>query len=283
MKQIRIVILSLLFGLSAIDLKAQVIITDEHQDFTPEAYWQDVDFNDTALIASPKFDEMMVDFLYRFTCSNQEGFDTLSYFGVSFLLEQAKVNMRVYEYVLEFLLNGYSNMGKSQIVDYLLTYPMLFEGEISMEEGSRLDSITEPYQKLKVGAKAPDFSVVTIDGKSYHLYESTAKNVLVVFWSKDCEYCHEFLTEIRKNLNLRSDYELVTFALADSQKEVAEAVKKLRLRGHHFFDPLRWESKPFLDYHVTSTPTVFLLDEEKNIVCKPYDWHELKLYISRNK
>ena len=283
MKQIRIVILSLLFGLSTIGLKAQVIITEEHQDFTPEAYWQDVDFNDTALIHAASFDDMMVDFLYRFTCSNQEGFDTQSYFGVSFLLEKAKVNMRVYEYVLEFLLNGYSNMGKSQIVDYLLTYPMLFEGEISMEEGSRLDSITEPYQKVKVGAKAPDLSGVTIEGKPYHLYESTAKNILVVFWSTDCEYCHDFLTEIRKHLNLKSDYELVTFALADSQEEVAEAVKKLRLRGYHFYDPLRWESKPFLDYHVTSTPTVFLLDEEKNIVCKPYDWSELKLYVKRNK
>ena len=283
MKKIRIVILSLLFGLSVIGLKAQVIITEEHQDFTPEVYWQDVDFNDTALIHAASFDDMMVDFLYRFTCSNQEGFDSQSYFEVSFLLEKAKVNMGVYEYVLGFLLNGYSNMGKSQIVDYLLTYPMLFEGEISMEEGSRLDSITEPYQKVKVGAKAPDLSGVTIEGKPYHLYESTAKNILVVFWSTDCEYCHDFLIEIRKHLNLKSDYELVTFALADSQEEVAETVKKLRLRGYHFYDPLRWESKPFLDYHVTSTPTVFLLNEEKNIVCKPYDWLELRLYIKKNK
>lgn len=275
--------MTLFLGLAATGLKAQVFVTEESYAFTPEAYWHDVDFSDTSLISNSEFDDMMVDFLYRFTFSNQEGFDPQWYFGVAFLLEKAKVNMRVYEYVLEFLLNGYSNMGKSQIVDYLLTYPMLSEGEISMEEGFRLDSITDPYQRVKVGAKAPDFSGVTIDGESYHLYESTAKKILVVFWSTDCEYCHDFLTEIRKHLNLKSDYELVTFALADNQEEVAEAVKKLRLRGYHFYDPLRWEGQAFLDYHITSTPTVFLLDSEKDIVCKPYDWLELKLYLKRNK
>ena len=190
--------------------------------------------------------------------------------------------MKVYEYAIGFLLNGYNNMGKSQVVDYLLTYPMLFEGEISMEEGRRLDSITEPYQKVKVGAQAPDFNGVTIDGDSYRLYDSKAKNIIVVFWSTDCEYCHDFLKAIRKHLNLKSDYELVTFSLADSQEEVTEAVKDLRLRGYHFYDPMRWESRSFLDYHVTSTPTVFVLDENKMIVCKPYDWKDLKEWL-RNK
>lgn len=263
-------------------MMAQVVVTEEHHAFTPDAYWQDVDFSDTSLVSNPEFDDRMVDFLYHYSFSYEKSFDRQWVTGVSIILEKAKVNMRVYEYALEFLLNGYSKMGKSQIVDYLLTYPMLFEGEISMEEGLRLDSITEPFQKVKVGAKAPDFEGVTIDGKSYQLYESDSEHILVVFWSTDCEYCHDFLTEIRRHLNLKSDYELITFALADNQEEVIQSVKKMRLHGFHFYDPLRWESKPFLDYHITSTPTVFLLDKEKNIVCKPYDWLELKLYINKN-
>lgn len=229
------------------------------------------DFSDTA----------MIDFLYQYTCCDEAHFDSLTISGVGILLEKAKADMKTYEYVLGFLLNGYSKMGKSQVVDYLLTYPKLFEGDITVEEGLRLDSITEPYQKVKVGAKAPDFQGVTVDGKKYHLYESESRQFLLVFWSTDCEYCHEFLKDIRKHLNLKSEYELVTFALADNQDEVVEAVKDLRLRGYHFYDPLRWESQAFLDYHITSTPTVFLLDPEKNIVCKPYDWTELKHYIKQ--
>lgn len=250
-----------------------------------ESYWKDIDFNDTSLVSSKLMTERMVAFLYEYSIDeeiDEKRFDSLSVTNVAFLLDKAKINMRMYEFVLEFLLNGYSNMGRTQVVDYLLTYPRLFEGEITMEQGMRLDSITESYQKVKVGVKAPDFKGVTIDGRPYRLFESEAKQILVVFWSTDCEYCHDFMTEIRKHLNLKSDYELVTFALADNQEEVTVAVKKMRLFGYHFYDDQRWESKAFLDYHITATPTVFLLDEEKNIVCKPYDWLELELYIKEN-
>ena len=275
MRYIKKFILFVLLLMVSAEMKAQ--------DFVPETYWSNVDFTDSSLVSSNAFSHKMIDFLYQYACCEEERFDSLTISGVGLILEKAKVNMRVYEYAIGFLLNGYTAMGKSKVVDYLLTYPMLFEGEISMEEGLRLDSITEPYQKVRVGAQAPDFKGVSVDGKPYHLFDSEAKNVIVVFWSTDCEYCHDFLKSIRKHLNLKSDYELVTFALADSQEEVEQSVKQLRLPGYHFYDPLRWESKPFLDYHITSTPTVFLLDRGKNIVCKPYDWYELKLYINTNK
>jgi peroxiredoxin len=135
---------------------------------------------------------------------------------------------------------------------------------------------------VKVGAQAPDFKGTTIDGKSYSLYDSQASHIIVVFWSTDCEYCHDFLTQIRKHLDLKSDFELVTFALAEDKDDVAKTVKKMRLPGYHFYDDLRWDSKAFLDYHITSTPTVFVLDENKTIVCKPYDWLELKDWLRSN-
>ena len=275
-KYLHIVLLLLAFLCPVVILRAQVTPPDEE--------WSEVDFKDTALISSQTFSAKMVDYLFRTTTDgDMKRFDSLSMISISNILERAKVNMRVYEYVLEFMLNGYTNMGRTQVIDYLLNYPMLSEGEVSVEEGHRLDSITEPYQLVKVGAKAPDFMGVGIEGETYQLYRSEAKRILLVFWSTDCEYCHDFLTKIRRQLDLKSDYELVTFALADSQEEAAETVRQMRLPGHHFYDPLRWESKAFLDYHITSTPTVFLLDAEKNIVCKPYDWDELKLYIKSNK
>ena len=257
--------------LSTASLRAQ---TDRLQ-----TYWADTDFTDTTLISSRAFSDKLIDYFYSFTDGDEQRFDSLSIAGLDVVLGRAKVNMRVYGFVLDFALNGYSNMGRDRVMDYLLNYPQLIEGEITMEEGLRLDSIAEPYQKVRVGAKAPDYVGVTIDGKAYEIYASTARNTLVVFWSTDCEYCHEFLTQIRKHLDLKSDFELVTFALAESQEEVLCTVKKMRLPGYHFYDEKRWDGDAFLDYHVTSTPTVFVLDETKTIVCKPYDWQDLKQWL----
>ena len=249
------------------------------QNEAMSAYWDEVDFNDTTLIASKALDEKMVGFFYSFTDGDEQRFDSLSVEGLGVLLGKAKVNMRMYEYVLGFALHGYAGLGRDMVTNYLLNYPQLAEGEISMEQGLRLDSIVEPYQKVRVGVKAPDFTGVTIDGKPYNLYASKAQRTIVAFWSTDCEYCHEFLTQIRKHLNLKTDVELVTFALAEDQEEVARAVKKMRLPGYHFYDVLRWEGEAFLSYHITSTPTIFVLDENKEIVYKPYDWDDLKYWL----
>jgi len=249
----------------------------------PLADWSDVDFSDTTLVTSEAFRTRMINTLYTTAADGDlTQFDSISMSCIGSLLEKAKVNMRVYEYVLEFMLNGYTNMGRTQVVDYLLNYPMLLEGVISVEEGLRLDSITNPYQLVKVGATAPDYVGVTIDGIPYSIHESKANKIIVFFWSTNCEYCHDFLVQIRKHLDLKFDFELVTFALAENQAEVEKTVKKMRLPGYHFYDDLRWEGKAFLDYHVSSTPTVFLLDENKTIVCKPYDWYYLKQWLKSN-
>lgn len=259
------------------------VLTSTAQSVKFDEYWDGFDFSDTTLISSNELSDKLVDYLYQFTEADENRFDSLTIAGLNVVLGKAKVNMRMYEYVLEFALNGYSGMGRSVVTDYLLNYPQLAEGEITVAEGLRLDSITEPYQKVRVGAKAPDFSGVTIEGRSYAIYASKAKYTLVVFWSTDCEYCHDYLKQIRRNLDLKSEFELVTFALADNREEVSRAVKKMRLPGYHFYDELRWDSKAFLDYHITSTPTVFVLDEDKRIVGKPYDWEELKFWLKQNK
>ncbi len=182
----------------------------------------------------------------------------------------------MYEFVLQYLLKGFTAMGLDEVVDHVLNFPCIAEGEITEGQGMRLVELTEPYQKVRVGAKAPDIEAVDLNGKPYRLYDSKANHIILCFWSVDCEYCHDFLREVRKHLDLKDGYELVTFALADSRKEVAREVRKMRLPGRHFYDEARWESKAFLDYHLVSTPTIFLLDADKVIVAKPYDWNELK-------
>ena len=274
MKKIIHITFLVVLMLSGVSMKAQADVMS--------GYWDDVDFSDTTLVTSKAFSDKMVSYFYSFTDGDERRFDSLSIAGLGVLLNKAKVNMSVYEHVLEFALNGYASMGRDAVTDYLLNYPQLAEGEITMEEGMRLDSISEPYQKVRVSAKAPDFEGVTIDGKSYCLYDSQASHTIVVFWSTDCEYCHDFLTQIRKHLDLKSDFELVTFALAEDKDDVVKTVKKMRLPGYHFYDELRWDSKAFLDYHITSMPTVFVLDENKTIVCKPYDWQELKDWFRSN-
>ena len=250
---------------NATDYAARLIRVDV------DSQLQSSDFQDPAMIPTNVLTTKMVHFLEM----SSDDFIKAS----DHILAMAKVDVNSYAFALEYLLKGFTALGLSGVTDYLLNFPQLAEGEITQEEGAMLQRITEPYQMVKVGAKAPNVQGLTVDGKPYELYASDASQILIVFWSVDCEYCHDFLVQIRKHLDLRKDYELVTFALADHKEEVVKELKKLRLHGYHFYDDDRWEGKAFLDYHVVSTPTVFLLDRDKTIVSKPYNWEEFKQII----
>lgn len=129
------------------------------------------------------------------------------------------------------------------------------------------------------GDKAIDFEGETVDGRTYHLYDSQAEWIIVCFWAVDCDHCHDFLKSLRRNVDLKHDFELVTFALADDAKQVRKKARCMRLHGYHFFDPAGWDSAPFLDYDVNITPTVVLIDKDKNIVGEAYEWDEFKELI----
>lgn len=249
-----------------------------------DAFYQDYDFNDTTLIHSDAFSKKLSEYVYQFY-GNQDYADegTAYILGLSPLFEKAKCNMRMYEFVLGFMLNGFENLGLASVLDYLLNFPALGENEITAEQGERLERIAEPYQKVKEGAIAPDIEGLNSKGVPYRLYDSQTKYVLVVFWATGCEHCHDFLKQVCKKLDLNKEYELVTFAIAEDESDWCENLKEMRLPGQHFFDEQRWGGKAFEDYHVSQAPTAFLIDENKIIVAKAYDWKELKNKIKNLK
>lgn len=133
------------------------------------------------------------------------------------------------------------------------------------------------------GEKAHDFEGTTIDGRTYHLFESPAERIILCFWSVDCDHCHDFLKKLRRRIDLKHGYELVTFALADSIEDVQREVKKLKLPGWHFFDDGGWNGQMFLEYDINTAPTVVLIDKDKNMVGEAYDWDEFRALIKENE
>lgn len=256
---------------------------EEQRDLVLAHFFDNVDFNDTTLIPTNVLTTKMIDFISVVQADTRLSQDPemRMVLALSRIFELAKVNFTTYYFALEYMLRGYSMIGMSTVTDYLLNYPALNEGDITVEQGRKLDAIAEPYQKVRAGAKAPNISQTTIDGKNVNLYSLDNEYVILFFWAVDCPYCHNFLNKIRKKLNL-DRFCLLTFAIANNVDEVRNELSGMKLKGFHFFDETRWESEVVKDYHVFATPTVYVLDRSKTIVCKPNDWTELELWLKKN-
>ena len=60
--------------------------------------------------------------------------------------------------------------------------------------------------KLKIGGKAPDFSLPGVDGKAYSLNEFKGKRILVVvFMCNHCPYVQAYIERIKA---IQSDFEV---------------------------------------------------------------------------
>jgi thiol-disulfide isomerase/thioredoxin len=161
--------------------------------------------------------------------------------------------------------------------DYLITLAEK-EGDTTMVEQLTL-SVT-----LANGAKAPNFLVKKEDNggtAAQNLYDiDVSQNYILVFWSSGCSHC---LVEIPKLQNVLKDidpkkYKVIAVGLEDEPY----AWKNKTYDFPEFIHVLglgKWENEIGKKYGISSTPTYFVLNQDKKIISKPIDFENLIKFI----
>ena len=112
----------------------------------------------------------------------------------------------------------------------------------------------------EVGARAPDFSLPTIDGDTLTLSDLRGKPVILTFWTTGCGACL---------------YQMPFFQVA--QEEMGQEVNIIAIDigesgglvqlfaayyGYTFTFALDYDGSVYNEYNVRGTPTNFLIDED---------------------
>lgn len=123
--------------------------------------------------------------------------------------------------------------------------------------------------KLEIGAKAPDFSGVGVDGKEYDLASfKDAKAVVLVFTCNHCPVAKAYedrLIELQKDYK-KKDVQVVALSVNDRDDDRLPAMKKrAKEKGFNFpyiYDESQESGRA---YGATCTPHVFLLGPERKV------------------
>lgn len=119
---------------------------------------------------------------------------------------------------------------------------------------------------IKVGEKAPNIVFSEKKRGKKSLYEIKAKKKMVIFWGSWCPHCRNeipFIKDFYENFKKQGG-EIVSFALDSAKEDYLPLVQ-----GADFItdsDLLKWDSPVARDYGVNATPTIFLLDENDQVV-----------------
>lgn len=114
------------------------------------------------------------------------------------------------------------------------------------------------------GAMAPDFTLKSLDGKTYQLSEFKGKKVLVYFfapWCSICQYSGDNLNDLRA---ARTDEELEILVVGLSYEfpaEVQDFANELQLT----MPVLYGTEQQIQDYKIKGYPTYYVIDEEGRV------------------
>jgi peroxiredoxin len=152
--------------------------------------------------------------------------------------------------------------------------PEVAKSPIIIDLKSRLETL----KKVEVGAKAPDFTQNTPDGKAVSLSSLTGKNILLVdFWAGWCAPCRAENPNVVKTYNEFKDkgFDILGVSLDRTATEWNKAIADDKLTWTHVSDLQYWKSSAAKLYGVNSIPANFLLDKNGIIIAKNLRGEEL--------
>ena len=85
---------------------------------------------------------------------------------------------------------------------------------------------------------------------------------------------------VKKLLETQPNIKVVAFGLEDNRSTWDKEIKNFP-DFIHGIGLNKWENPIVETYSIAATPTYFLLDSEKTIVAKPYDFEALQAYLNK--
>ncbi len=259
----------------------------DKMEYLKKHFWDNVDFNDTALFHSNVFTSKVLSFLMLYNNRNypphiqEEAFIN----AVDVILPKARVNKKAYEFIMNFMMSGFENFKFERVLEHISKNYKIETNCENEERKSTLQKRLDTYQLLNIGKNAPEISTPDVNGNIITFEQIKTEFTVLVFWATWCPHCTEMLPEINKIYKAQSTkrFEIIAFSLDTNKTQWTDFVKHHNFSFYNISDLKSWDSKLSDDYCIYATPTMFVLDNKRKILAKPITVPELLESLQRLK
>jgi len=271
------------------DMRPQIDLTADfaaQREDLKKNFFAQTDFGDTLLIRSNILTRKMIDFLSLYQSDDQSMQSVQFEFikGLDRLFEYASVNETMYIFVLEYMINGFAHLGLPAVTDFISSLPHFDAVCMETESLMQLEQIVGPFRTTLIGIKAPDLISEDFNGEEFSFEQIQKPYTLLVFWSITCPHCLDMLPQLQAFVTNNPDYQLVSVILSKNDEVLHDFIKSEKYGDWiHLNDDLGWESPMAKAYNIFGTPTLFVLNQNQEIVSKPSGIKELQLFVERNQ
>ncbi len=206
------------------------------------------------------------------------------------IIKRSEKNPDMFRFLVEYMLNlNYETkrMGMDKVLVHIGEEYYL-SGRAHWVEPDRLEKIKDRVIKTRpniLGTKVKDMRFVSLDNSIVNLYSLNSEYVILAFWEPGCGHCKKVLPklhDIYTDMRWKKDMSVEVMAIFTQVKEYEEWKSFLEENAItdwvNAYDPYGWSG--FRDqFDIYSTPTVYLLNKNKEIIAKRIDVERIPEFI----
>jgi thiol-disulfide isomerase/thioredoxin len=255
-------------------------------------YWNDFDLSDPRLLRlnMPLYKDKVHEYLDRWAYQEPDSLVR----EIDALAAVAKKNQDTYKYFVWMVTLKYQNpkiMGQDKVFVHMNdTY--FASGEMDFWANDQLkQNVAEYANQLRrslIGEKAPNMIMMDENLQARSLYDVASRFTVVYFFDPDCYHC-KLATPVLDELYDEKKYDMEVFAVSTdtSMVKMTDYIRDMELSWITVNGP-RTATEPYYQlYDAMTTPTIYILNEEKEIIAKKLPVERvdefLRDYLARKK
>lgn len=248
-------------------------------NYNRQHYFDNINFSDERFLHTPIFHNKLETFFTKILVQDP---DTIIHY-IDEIILKTDDNKEMFQYVVRYLFNTYTQsniMGMDKIVVHLADNYYLTD-KVDWMDAENEQKLKEHVSKLRhnlIGSVAQDLKMETYNEQYTRLHDIDAKYTLVYFWEPNCGHCKKVTPKIYELYQELSRDELEVLAVY-TQTDKEEWLNYITENGFedwiNAWDPYNLTNFRFF-YNVYSTPTIYLLDEDKRIIAKRISYETLR-------
>lgn len=250
-----------------------------------ENYFEGIDFSDTLIIRLRELNTFMSAYmgLYGAQATTTDMRDSMfTQAGRVACQKASQGHPVVYGWMVDYFYSGYETYNIKPGMNMLQKH--IDNPSCLTSKKQQIIKRLEGMSKLVANTKAPDFTLFKADSSRFNLYsyKASAPLKLLLFWSAACEHCQQLTASLKPWYDIPENkvkIDIIAISLDDTEDDIK--TWKNKIDGLPQFIHLMSEggvnSEVASAYYLLSTPVMFVLDSETNIIkTVPTDFEALK-------
>lgn len=233
-------------------------------------FFENIDLKDDRLLRTPVFHPKLEQYFKKLTLQMPDSINK----EADQIIAQLNPGSEMFKYVVWWVTNTYETsniMGMDAVFVHMVEKYYTKEKAFWVDD-AQLYKIQDRARVLKpilVGTKVKNIVLNDSLGQPHSLHDVKAKYTVLYFWDPDCGHCQKITPKLKESYDKIKSKGVQVFAVC-TEVEIDKWKKFIREKDLNWINVADPELHNNFrhDFDITTTPQIFLLDENKTIIAK---------------